>query len=141
MFDVTPDGRRSTASYPTFSVPVIDGWMLQCQPTVEARSTTIVCVSPGGRLVLELPSSSVNVCCVSSLFVTVSVTLPAPTSTELGENVKFCAVIVALEAPPPVDAGVVAVLVVVVDEDDVLELELVQAAVTKATAAIAKTIP
>jgi hypothetical protein len=67
--------------------------------------------------------------------------LPAPTSTESGENAKFWAVIVALEEPPPppsVDVGVVAVLVLV---DAVLELELVQAAVTSATAMTAKTIP
>jgi len=73
---------------------------LQCQATVAVRSSVIVCVPPGGRFVLELPSSSVNVCCVESLFVTVSVTVPELTFTEFGLNAKFCATIVAVDAPP-----------------------------------------
>lgn len=141
MFHVAPDGGGAAAGYPTFSVPVIEGWIEQCQPTVAERSRTIFCVSPGGRFVFELPSSSVKVCSVSSLFVTVSVTLPAVTSTESGANAKPAAVIVALEAPPPVDAGEVAVLELVVVEDDDAELELLQAAVTNAVATTAKTIP
>ena len=91
----------------------------------------------------ELPSSSVKVCSVLSLLVTVSVTEPALTSTESGEKAKSCAVIVALVAPPPpppVSAGEVAVLVVVLVVDEVL-LVLEHPALTRATAASAKTIP
>ena len=70
-------------------MPVIDGWMLQCQLTVFVRSSVIVTVLPGDRSVLELPSSRVNVCGAESLFVTVSVTFPGLTFTELGLNAKF----------------------------------------------------
>jgi hypothetical protein len=103
----------------------------------------IVSVEPGASFVSELPSSSVKVCSVLSLFVTVRVTLPALTSTESGENAKFSAVIVALEAPPPpppVAAGVVAVLVFVLVLDDVL-LVLEHAAVTSASATTTKIVP
>src|SRR6188472_2581450 len=95
--------------------------MVQCQPTVFVRSSEIVWVSPAGNGVSELPSSSVNVCSVVSLFVTVSVTLPELTSTALGSNAKLATVMVALEAPPPPVAvdGLVAVL-------DVLELLLLE---------------
>jgi hypothetical protein len=76
---------------------------------------------------------------------TVSVTEPALTSTESGEKAKFSASISALVAPPPpppVLSGVLAVLVsvFVLVVDDVL-LVLVHAAVTRATAARAKTVP
>jgi hypothetical protein len=50
----------------------------------------------------------VNVCSVLSLFVTVSVTFPEATFTESGLNAKFCAVTVALEAPPPEAVELVA---------------------------------
>jgi hypothetical protein len=109
------------------------------------RSRTIFSVEPAARLVFELPSSSVKVCSVVSLLVTVSVTEPALTSTESGEKAKFSASISALVAPPPpppVLSGVLAVLVsvFVLVVDDVL-LVLVHAAVTRATAARAKTVP
>src|SRR6476659_8573163 len=71
----------SPSGYPTFNFPVIVGWIVQCQPTV-----------------FELPSSRVNVCSVLSLFVTVSVTDPELTFTELGLKAKFWATIVALAA-------------------------------------------
>jgi hypothetical protein len=99
-------------------VPFIVGWMVQCQPTVCVRLSEIVWVFPAGNGVFELPSSSVNVCSVVSLFVTVSVTLPELTSTELGSNAKLAAVIVAVLPPPP-PAGLVAVL-------EVLELLLLE---------------
>jgi len=136
---------RDSSGYATFNVPVIDGWMVQCQPTVSVRSSVIVSVEPAGRLVFELPSSSVKVCSVLSLLLTFSVTEPALTSTESGEKAKSSASISALAAPPPpppVLSGVLAVLVavLVLVDDDVLLL-LVHAAVTKARAARAKTIP
>jgi hypothetical protein len=130
----------ASSRYATFNVPVIDGWIEQCHPTVCVRFNVMVSVLPGVSFVSELPSSSVNVCSVVSLFVTVSVTFPALTSTESGENAKFCAAMVAVDdaPPPPVDAGgevaaLVVVLVLVADE-----LVLEQAAVTSARATIAR---
>jgi hypothetical protein len=121
--------------------------MVQWKPTVFVRSRVIFSVEPGGRGVFELPSSSVKVCAVLSLLLTVSVTEPALTSTESGEKAKFSASISALVAPPPpppvlcgVLAVLVPVLVLVLVVDDVLLL-LVHAAVTRATAASAKTVP
>src|ERR1044072_8817818 len=104
--------------------------MVQCQPTVFVRSSEIVWVSPAGNGVSELPSSSVNVCSVVSLFVTVSVTLPELTSTELGSNAKSATAIVAVEPPPAAAGGLVAVL----DELELLLLEHAAAVSTRATA-------
>jgi hypothetical protein len=92
--------------------------MLQCQPAVCVRSSVIVWVCPAGNGVFELPSSSVNVWSVESLFVTVRVTFPELTLTEFGSNAKFAAVMVAVEVPPPPPAGADGVLAVL----DVLEL-------------------
>jgi hypothetical protein len=64
--------------------------------------------------VLELPSSSVNVCSVVSLFVTVSVTVPGVNVTVAGLNAKFCATIVAVDPPLEVTGGVVPPAVVAV---------------------------
>src|SRR6476620_2902469 len=103
--------------------------MVQCHPTVCVRLSEIGWVFPAGKGVSELPSSSVNVCSVVSLFVTVSVTLPELTSTELGSNAKLATVIVAVLRPPPA-AGLVAVL----DELELLLLEHAAVVSTRATA-------
>jgi len=134
-------GPSEPRGYATFKVPVIDGWIVQCHETVCVRSRTIFSVEPAGRFVFELPSSSVKVCSVSSLFDTVSVTDPALRSTASGENAKFSATIDALVAPPPPPAGAgeVALLVLVVIDDELLVL--VHAAVTRTTATSARTVP
>jgi hypothetical protein len=115
------------------------GWIVQCHPTVAESCSVIVTVFPGTRLVLELPSSSVNVCLTESSLVTVSVTVPAFTSTVFGLKANPCAVIVADDAPPklpvppvePVEGTLVAPLLPVelLPEPPLL---LLQAAATNA---------